>query len=135
MVELRQDNPERPWQNALNATERDDHARPHHPEPEGGERRSAHRGRELPPARARRRDPANRRGVAGGVLRRSIVRRRPYAEVESSSARRSTVSLITGYLDDLSWLADSPHHGRREQLIRARLSLQLLPDELVDAAE
>jgi hypothetical protein len=134
MVDCVQDNPERPWQNALNAAERD-----------------ITQDRIIRNLRVADADPLIEDGsylrhVPDGVIPRIVEEwpaaffdgrmfESPYADVESPSARRSAVSLITGYLDDLSWLADSPHPGRREQLIRARLSLQLLPDELVDAAE
>jgi hypothetical protein len=134
MVPCIQDNPERPWQNALNAAERE-----------------VTQDRVIRNLRIANAEPVIEDGtylhhVPDGVIPRIVEEwpeaffdgelfAAPFSEVESSSAKRSTVSLITGYLDDISWLADSPHHGRREQLIRARLSLQLLPDELVEAAE
>ena len=129
-----EDNPERPWRNALNPAERE-----------------ITQDRIIRNLRIANADPVIEDGsylrhVPDGVIPRIVEEwpeaffdgrlfGSPYSEVESPSARRSTVSLITGYLDDISWLADSPHHGRREQLIRARLSLQLLPDEIVDTAE
>jgi hypothetical protein len=134
MVTCVEDNPERPWRNALNAAERE-----------------ITQDRVIRNLRVANVDPLIEDGsylrhVPSGVIPRVVEEwpeaffdgrlfESPYAEIESPSARRGAVSLITGYLDDLSWLAESPHHGRREQLIRARLSLQLLPDELVDAPE
>ena len=134
MVPCIQDNPERPWQNALNAAERE------------VTQDRVIRNLRIANAESVIEDGTYLHHVPDGVIPRIVEEwpeaffdgqlfMAPYSEVESSSAKRSTVSLITGYLDDISWLADSPHHGRREQLIRARLSLQLLPDELVDAAE
>lgn len=54
----------------------------------------------------------------------------PYADVVSPSGRRQTVSTVTGYLDDAAWLASGPSHPSKEQLIRAGLSLRLVPDTL-----
>lgn len=132
MVDCVKDNTERPWQNALNATERD------------VTQERITRNLKVANVDPLIEDGTYLRHVPDGVVPRIVEEwpeaffdgklfEGPYTEVQSSSARRSTVSLITGYLDDLAWLADSPHHGRREQLIRARLSLQLLPDELVAA--
>jgi hypothetical protein len=61
--------------------------------------------------------------------------RAPYRDVGSASARRQTVATVAGYLDDVAWLAEAPHETSRERLIRARFSLHLLPDELIDLAE
>lgn len=61
--------------------------------------------------------------------------RLPFEEVESPSARRHTVATVAGYLYDAAWLASTPPSGSREQLIRARLSLQLLPEEIVPEEE
>jgi len=55
----------------------------------------------------------------------------PYHNLGSSSARRQAVATITGFLNDISWLAAAPPIWNRDLLIRAQLSLQLLPDELV----
>ncbi len=55
----------------------------------------------------------------------------PYADVTSASARRQTVALITGYLLDVAWLTTTPPNPSKEQLIRATLSLRLLPENLV----
>lgn len=57
----------------------------------------------------------------------------PYKEVDSPSAKRQVVAAVTGYLNDVAWLASNPVGGSREQRIRARLSLQLLPDEVEPA--
>ncbi len=54
----------------------------------------------------------------------------PYATLSSPTARRQVVSTITSYLHDVAWLTNAPTTAPREQLIRARLSLQLLPNEL-----
>ena len=56
--------------------------------------------------------------------------RPPYAGVKEPGARRQMVATITGYLDDVAWLTSAPHEAPREQMIRARLSVNLLPDEL-----
>jgi hypothetical protein len=61
--------------------------------------------------------------------------RSPYQEIGSSSARRQIVATITGYLNDVAWLAQTPDDVSRERLIRARLSLQLLPEEIADVGE
>ena len=58
------------------------------------------------------------------------VFRAPYSNLGSPSAMRLMVAAITGYLTDLAWLAEAPIEPRRVELIRARMSLQLLPDEL-----
>ncbi len=54
----------------------------------------------------------------------------PYAGVASTSARRQIVSTVTGYLDDAAWLASAPPHPSKDQLVRAGLSLRLVPDTL-----
>ena len=54
----------------------------------------------------------------------------PYAGVKEPGAKRQMVATITGYLDDIAWLTSAPHEAPRDQMIRARLSLDLLPDEL-----
>lgn len=59
----------------------------------------------------------------------------PYAEVKNQPARRQTVAMITGYLNDVAWLTEAPAAAPREQLIRARLSLQLLPLDLAQPNE
>ena len=38
--------------------------------------------------------------------------------------------MITGYLSDVAWLAGNPVDPPRDRMIRARLSLRLLPEEL-----
>lgn len=54
----------------------------------------------------------------------------PYAGIKEPGAKRQMVATITGYLDDVAWLTGAPLEAPREQMIRARLSLELLPDEL-----
>jgi hypothetical protein len=54
----------------------------------------------------------------------------PYSGVRSPEARRQLVASVTSYLDDVGWLTTAPSSASREQLIRARLSLKLLPDEI-----
>ncbi len=54
----------------------------------------------------------------------------PYAAIKEPGAKRQMVATITGYLDDVAWLGGAPLAAPREQMIRARLSLELLPDEL-----
>ncbi len=54
----------------------------------------------------------------------------PYADVKEEGARRQVAASITSYLNDVAWLTSVPPAQSREQLVRARLSLQLLPDEL-----
>jgi hypothetical protein len=131
MVECVSDNPERPWQNVLNDAER-----------------HITRDRVIQVLKVANADEAIEDGsylryVPEGVIPRIVEEwpeaffderlfRVPYAEVESSSARRQTVATVTGYLDDVCWLAEAPQASTRPQLIRARLSLQLLPDELID---
>lgn len=59
----------------------------------------------------------------------------PYAELSSQGARRQTVAAATGYLDDVAWLASGPVGASREAVLRARISLDLLPGELVPLTE
>lgn len=54
----------------------------------------------------------------------------PYRDVSTPGAKRQMVATITGYLNDIAWLTSAPTTAPRQQMIRARLSLQLLPDEL-----
>jgi len=54
----------------------------------------------------------------------------PYTDVKSASARRQTVAGVTGYLDDVAWLASVPSSPSKEQLLRASLSLRLIPEAL-----
>ncbi len=54
----------------------------------------------------------------------------PYADVVSPSARRQTVAVITAYLLDVAWLTTAPPNPSKEQLIRATLSLRLIPENL-----
>lgn len=53
---------------------------------------------------------------------------RPYRGLEAASQQQA-LGRIVGYLTDIAWLASSPVGADREELVRARLSLQLLPDE------
>lgn len=57
----------------------------------------------------------------------------PYTGIKEPGARRQMVATITGYLDDVAWLTGAPLEAQREQMIRARLSLDLLPDELAES--
>lgn len=131
MVECVGDNPERPWRNALNDAER--HIT----------RDRVIQVLKVPNADDAIDDGSYLRYVPEAVIPRIVEEwpeaffderlfRVPYAEVESPSARRQTVATICGYLDDVCWLAEAPQASTRPQLIRARLSLQLLPDELID---
>jgi len=54
---------------------------------------------------------------------------RPYRGLEAA-AQQQALGRIVGYLNHAAWLASSPVGATREELVRARLSLQLLPDEL-----
>jgi hypothetical protein len=54
----------------------------------------------------------------------------PYADVKEPGARRQMVASVTGYIDDVAWLAGAPLEAPRDQMIRARVSLQFLHDEL-----
>lgn len=58
---------------------------------------------------------------------------RPFAGLEPAS-KQQALGRIVGYLNDIAWLASSPIGAEREELIRARLSLRLLPDELAAEA-
>ena len=53
---------------------------------------------------------------------------RPYRGLEGASQQQA-LGRVVGYLNDAAWLASSPVGASREELVRARLSLQLLPDE------
>ena len=53
---------------------------------------------------------------------------RPYRGLEAASQQQA-LGRIVGYLNDAAWLASSPVGADREELIRSRFSLQLLPDE------
>jgi hypothetical protein len=59
----------------------------------------------------------------------------PYGEVKSPEARRQMVASVTSYLNDVGWLTTAPSSASREQLIRARLSLKLLPEEIASEDE
>ncbi len=59
---------------------------------------------------------------------------RPYRGLEAASQQQA-LGRIVGYLNDIAWLASSPVGADREELVRARLSLQLLPDELAVSDE
>lgn len=63
--------------------------------------------------------------------------RLPYQDIApgSGSARRQIVAAISGYVNDVAWLAQTPDDGVRERLIRARLSLQLIADEFAPVEE
>jgi hypothetical protein len=54
---------------------------------------------------------------------------RPYQGLEPATQQQA-LGRIVGYLNDIAWLAGSPVGADRDELIRARLSLRLLPDEL-----
>jgi hypothetical protein len=54
----------------------------------------------------------------------------PYKDVNEPGARRQMVATITSYIDDVAWLTSAPLEAPRDQMIRARLSLDLLPDEI-----
>lgn len=54
----------------------------------------------------------------------------PFSEVASPTARRQSVATIAGYLDDIAWLASTPPNASRDELVRATLSLRLLPTQL-----
>jgi hypothetical protein len=54
---------------------------------------------------------------------------RPYAGT-TPGAQRQTIAMITGYLSDIAWLAGNPVDPPRDRMIRARLSLKLLPGEM-----
>ena len=56
----------------------------------------------------------------------------PYADI-APPVRTQVLARLTGYLNDAAWLASAPVAASREELARARLSLQLLPDEIVAA--
>jgi hypothetical protein len=55
----------------------------------------------------------------------------PYVRLDAAPAE-AILARVTGYLNDVAWLAGSPSDPSREELARARLSLQLLPDELAE---
>lgn len=59
---------------------------------------------------------------------------RPYRGLEAASQQQA-LGRIVGYLNDASWLASSPVGADREELVRARFSLQLLPYEFAAADE
>ena len=42
---------------------------------------------------------------------------------------------IVGYLNDAAWLASSPVGAERDELLRARLSVELLPDEFAPTGQ
>lgn len=128
------ENPERPWQNTLNQMER-----------------RATEDRIIEALKTADIDAVILEGrylrfVPDGVIPRIIEEwpepffddqlfRGPYRVVSSPSARRQTVATVTSFLNDIAWLAQGPPSGTRDQLVRARLSLQLLPDELVEIQE
>lgn len=55
----------------------------------------------------------------------------PYAQVSSTTGRRISVGKVSGYCYDAARLAVAQHSLSRDELIRARLSLELLQAELV----
>jgi hypothetical protein len=57
----------------------------------------------------------------------------PYANLDAAPAEQ-VLAKVTGYLNDAAWLATAPSSPSREELARARLSLQLLPFELAAGA-
>jgi ribosomal protein L40E len=54
---------------------------------------------------------------------------RPYQGLEPASQQQA-LGRVVGYLNDIAWLAGSPVGADRDELIRARLSLRLMPEEL-----
>jgi Histidine kinase-, DNA gyrase B-, and HSP90-like ATPase len=56
--------------------------------------------------------------------------RGPYAKLDAGPAQQVLGKLI-GLLNDAAWIAGSPIGASREELARARLSLEILPDELI----
>jgi hypothetical protein len=54
----------------------------------------------------------------------------PYRDVSSPSARRQTIAVITAYLLDAAWLTSAPPNPSKDQLVRATLSLRLIPENL-----
>jgi hypothetical protein len=54
----------------------------------------------------------------------------PFLEVGSPAGRRLSVSRIVGYLYDVALLCTVQAPMLKEQLVRARVSIQLLPGEL-----
>lgn len=128
------ENPERPWRNALNDAERTI----------TGDRLATMAG--VSNIDAAVMDGSYVRYVPETVVPRIVEEwpdafldgrlfRQPYQDVESPSARRQIVATITGYLNDIAWLTQAPDDPSRERLTRARLSLQLLPDEVVETEE
>jgi Histidine kinase-, DNA gyrase B-, and HSP90-like ATPase len=55
----------------------------------------------------------------------------PFDELKTPGAKRGMVATISGYLSDIAWLAGNPVAAPRDRMIRARLSLKLLPEELL----
>jgi hypothetical protein len=53
---------------------------------------------------------------------------RPYRGLEAA-AQQQVLGRIVGYLNDAAWLASSPVGADRDELLRARLSVELLPEE------
>lgn len=130
MIECVAENPQRPWQNALVEAERHfTHERITQLEKIADVEPFIYSGQYLP-------------YVPPAVVPRIIEEwpdafldehlfAAPYKDVSTPGAKRQMVATITGYLNDIAWLTSAPANAPREQMIRARLSLQLLPDELV----
>jgi Histidine kinase-, DNA gyrase B-, and HSP90-like ATPase len=59
---------------------------------------------------------------------------RPYRGLEAA-AQQQVLGRIVGYLNDAAWLAASPVGADRDELLRARLSVELLPDEFASGAQ
>jgi hypothetical protein len=130
MIPCVRDNPSRPWENALVEYERHMAAN-----------------RIVETLRTPNADSAVYSGQYLGFVPPSVVSRIveewpeaffdghlfnfPYADVKEAGARRQVVASITSYLNDVAWLTSVPPAQSRAQLVRARLSLLLLPDELV----
>jgi hypothetical protein len=129
MVECVDENPERPWQKALG-------------EPE----RHFTRERMTQALKTADIDPHIYSGdylvyIPGSLVPRIVEEwpeafldkrlfKAPFKGVKEPGARRQLVATITGYLDDLAWLTSAPLEAPRQQMIRARLSLELLPEEI-----
>jgi hypothetical protein len=59
---------------------------------------------------------------------------RPYRGLEAA-AQQQVLGRIVGYLNDAAWLASSPVGAERDELLRARLSVELLPDEFASTGQ
>ena len=54
----------------------------------------------------------------------------PYADIANNPGRRVSVGKVAGYLYDVALLADAQTPPPKDELVRARLSLNLLRGEL-----